>query len=446
MTRRLLLSVLIVLVVPGVARASTFCVGSVACPPGGIAKPGNAAGLQSALSDAAVNNQPDQALIGSGTYVALGVQGFTYSDAEALDITGSGSGSTIIQGSAGASSSAMALSGGASASVLEGVTVRMAAASGLGRGLDVQSWTVRGVSIDALPGAASSGTGVVMGGNAFVESSAVEPSPEFFRGIDAFGPNNVIRGCSVSAPVAIGAAQAAAEIDVARCRVNASRAGISVGGNAASGEVTNSLIRVTESASLEHALHAFTGATLSASNVTLIGSGGPDAGGLTEQANPGTASLSVSSSVVRGFVNSFRAAQSGGGTALATVNWSSWDTPSLETGGGNVDEGASNLGPGLAPGFLDAATGDYRLRFDSPLVDAGAAGPGVGPDLSGAIRFVDGAPPFTGPRRDIGAFEYQRAAPDAVASGPATGMIGESLPFTAQSSSDPDPGETLTYV
>jgi hypothetical protein len=52
MTRRLLLlSVLIVLVVPGVARASTFCVGSVACPPGGIAKPGNAAGLQSALSD-----------------------------------------------------------------------------------------------------------------------------------------------------------------------------------------------------------------------------------------------------------------------------------------------------------------------------------------------------------------------------------------------------------
>lgn len=121
--------------VPGVARASTFCVGSVACPPGGIAKPGNAAGLQSALSDAAVNNQPDQALIGSGTYVAAGVQGFTYSDPEELDITGSGRGSTIIQGSAGASSSAMALSGGASASVLEGVTVRMAAASGLGRGL-----------------------------------------------------------------------------------------------------------------------------------------------------------------------------------------------------------------------------------------------------------------------------------------------------------------------
>ena len=83
-------------------------------------KPGTAAGLQSALNDAALNNQPDQALIGSGTYVAAGVQGFTYSDAEELDITGSGSGSTIIRASAGASSSAMALSGGASASVLEG--------------------------------------------------------------------------------------------------------------------------------------------------------------------------------------------------------------------------------------------------------------------------------------------------------------------------------------
>jgi hypothetical protein len=334
----------------------------------------------------------------------------------------------------------MALSGGASASVLEGLTVRMAAASGLGRGLDVQSWTVRGVSIDALVGAAPNGTGVVMGGNATVESSTVEPSPEFFRGIDAFGANNIIRDCSVSAPVAIGSAVNGAEIDVTRCRVDANREGISVGGNAASGEVTSSLIRVTESASPEYGLHAFGGATLSASNVTLIGSGGPDAGALVQQGNPGTASLSVSSSVVRGFTNSFRAAQSGGGTALATVTWSSWDTPSLETGGGNVDEGAGNLAPGLAPGFVDAASGDYRLRFDSPLVDAGAAGAGGGPDLNGAPRLVDGAPPFTGPRRDIGAFEYQRATPDAVASGPATGRVGESLPFTAQSSSDPDPG------
>jgi hypothetical protein len=323
MTRRLLLlSVPIVLVVPAVAQASTFCVGSVACPAGGIAKTGNAAGLQSAFNDAAANNQPDRALIGSGTYVAATVQGFTYSDAEELDITGSGGGSTVIQGLAGASSSAMALSGGASASVLEGLTVRMAAASGLGRGLDVQSWTVRGVSIDALVGAAPNGTGVVMGGNATVESSTVEPSPEFFRGIDAFGANNIIRDCSVSAPVAIGSAVNGAEIDVTRCRVDANREGISVGGNAASGEVTSSLIRVTESASPEYGLHAFGGATLSASNVTLIGSGGPDAGALVQQGNPGTASLSVSSSVVRGFTNSFRAAQSGGGTALATVTWS----------------------------------------------------------------------------------------------------------------------------
>jgi hypothetical protein len=78
MTRRLLLlSVPIVLVVPAVAQASTFCVGSVACPAGGIAKTGNAAGLQSAFNDAAANNQPDRALIGSGTYVAATVQGFT---------------------------------------------------------------------------------------------------------------------------------------------------------------------------------------------------------------------------------------------------------------------------------------------------------------------------------------------------------------------------------
>src|ERR671914_2252287 len=98
MTPRLpLLTVVLALALPAGAEAATFCVGPVSCPPGGIPKAGNAAGLQSALDDAELNNQPDRALIAAGIYEAPTAQGFSYSDAEELDVTGSGRGSTIIR-------------------------------------------------------------------------------------------------------------------------------------------------------------------------------------------------------------------------------------------------------------------------------------------------------------------------------------------------------------
>jgi len=52
------------------------------------------------------------------------------------------------------------------------------------------------------------------------------------------------------------------------------------------------------------------------------------------------------------------------------------------------------------PRFVDAAAGDYRLRPDSPCIDAGAAGGAVGAtDLSGGMR-------VRGAGVDIGCFEF----------------------------------------
>jgi PKD repeat protein len=61
------------------------------------------------------------------------------------------------------------------------------------------------------------------------------------------------------------------------------------------------------------------------------------------------------------------------------------------------------------------------------------------------VRDGDGA---NGVRVDIGAVEYQRAAPVAQAApaSPASVLTGESVSFADAGSSDPDPGEALAYV
>src|SRR5262249_26971565 len=89
----------------------------------------------------------------------------------------------------------------------------------------------------------------------------------------------------------------------------------------------------------------------------------------------------------------------------------------------------------------DGLTGDYRLRYDSPLIDAGDSTPlGSGEtDLGGNPRIVDGVQPFGGAVRDIGAYEYQPSIPTAVAT-PSTGTAspGQAVSFDSAGSSDPE--------
>ena len=111
--------------------------------------------------------------------------------------------------------------------------------------------------------------------------------------------------------------------------------------------------------------------------------------------------------------------------------------------GGSITPGFGNHN--VPPGFVDAAAGDFHLRHDSPLLDSGNDiwGPGS-TDLNDRPRVVD-SDGSSGPLADIGAYEYQRAAPVAEISEPASGTAGVSLELSGAGSSDPDPGDALSY-
>ena len=86
-----------------------------------------------------------------------------------------------------------------------------------------------------------------------------------------------------------------------------------------------------------------------------------------------------------------------------------------------------------------------RPAFDSPLVDRGVPGGLLSTesqfDLALLARLVDGNGDGTA-QRDMGAFEYQRAAPKVTASAaPATAGQGQAITFNAKASDSRSRGD-----
>jgi hypothetical protein len=108
---------------------------------------------------------------------------------------------------------------------------------------------------------------------------------------------------------------------------------------------------------------------------------------------------------------------------------------------GAITDKGGNLTNGPDPKFVNPAAGDYRLRFDSLLLDQGPPTEPLSsddPDLGGRSRVRDSDGNGSAVR-DIGAFEYQRLAPIAAfALQPGVAQLGQATAFDATQSSDPD--------
>jgi hypothetical protein len=443
------LPVAVVLALAPPAAAKVYCV----TPASGCAD-GSFATVQAALDQAKGNAGPDEVHLGAMSYTSGG--GFTYSDngsaANTVDISGAGRTATTLTRSA--NGPILLLSGNARNTVrdlrfhITGTTSSF--------GLQGGSADVMHVDVDADAGV----TG----------SEGLQTQPGTVRDVHvtmpAGGGNYGVVGGGPAATDGLFDSTVVADWAV---YVNGSvQHSHLTGRNAAilmqTGTVDDVVARLTGSAPLRVGLSSQASAvggstSMAARHLTILGDGQPGSVGISVDGNSilfsGSQTVDVKNTIVRGVVKSFQRSGTSNmgntGTANLTIHYSDFDPATAEQSGPgtgpDLNNDATNVN--VDPLFVDPATGDLHLRYASPVIDAGdpaalAAGEPT-TDFGGDPRVVDGNGDGTA-RRDMGALEYQRRAPQ-ITSATATPTTAEAgVPFAfAASATDPE-GEDLTYA
>jgi hypothetical protein len=192
-------------------------------------------------------------------------------------------------------------------------------------------------------------------------------------------------------------------------------------------DVRESLVRQTWTAGTVVRVQTgnISGSRLMGQGVTMVGAGTGDIVGVLARSAVGTAydaDVTLANSVIRGAFNPLVTQTTGAGKANISASYSDYDS------GGNMafpnttigESHVTNVGEA---GFVDPATGDYRLRPGSPLVDIGDPRAPQGLDLDGNPLVADGdGDAFA--RRDLGAYELQPPRPGGEGSpGPAADTL-----------------------
>jgi PKD domain len=430
---------------PGLASASIYCVGS----PGGacdVSKIGTGAGLQDALTEADQSPDADVVRIGPGTYTGS----FLYSASSEVDIQGSGA-ATVIQGTG--QDAALNVIASGSASVVSDLTIRMASVPDpeLATGLRIGDGAADNLRVEN-PGN-SNGDGVVLHPGGDLVGSAIHVGAARGIGTSGGASHHEVRDVYVAA--ALGVAALDGTWNLERVEISARR-------NAVQSNTTtnlrNSLVRVSGvEGKVTTAIEQLGPGALTAENVTIQGGPHLTYGVSSVIQGAGTAAVNVESSIVTGaHTSSFARYAAAGGSANIVVGHSNFAPPDQSQvdagkGPGVFQQTPNGTNTNLEPKFVDALvtlespTVDLRLRHDSPLIDKGEPGGAQGWDAAREARVVDGEGAGDAVR-DMGAYEYQRRAPTAAIASPAgVFAVGTPVAFSAQGSSDPDPGDALAY-
>jgi PKD domain len=396
--------------------------------------------LQLALNAAAGQPGLDTVIIGPGSYT--GPFTYTANSTDPVQVIGSGEDATTLTAPT-ADNEVVLLLGDASGQTHNYVS-----------------------HLHVLMPAAGDGEGLVLGGNAShvrvteamggaaLEGVDLQGASSFDQGqvsvdLDALaigaGPGSHISASTLTGGQGVRAI-GGGTVEVSRVSVVASFAGILTSDSHV--VVEDALVRLTSTEQAASGVLPWLDGSASVYGSTIVGVGGGT--GAQVQGIPSGLDpyLQLYDTIIWGFGTDL-ACIGGNGASLqfgysrfATLNlqgcsaWQNW--------GGNTSASPDFVDPTVT--FFSPGT-DFRLRWSSPLIDVG--GPqyplSMLTDLDGLPRVRDGNGDG-GAKIDLGAYEYQRRSPTAVA-GASPPQVATAAPvaFSAAGSSDPDSGDTLTY-
>lgn len=444
--RSLLLMVLTTLALgASTASAAVFCVLPDATCGLDTTYPADGFGVQQALDAAANHAGRDTVRLGAATYV--NPAGFTYIKADPVDVVGAGRGSngTVLDLGTGQNRAVLYLattgtSARSSVTAL-GIALRSVPSGISNTGLSVSgAIDLADVGVAGDPGAR--GWGVLAQGDVTVAGSAID-----LPAADAANTSLLAEGpLTISDTSLRGVADLVAEHGAV---VHAHRLQVDVLGGfglqlrAGTTTLDDSVIRLHDNAHAVYATAAADGdSTFVGKHLTIEGDGAGVIAGSSVSGHSATGV--VSESVIRTTSYPVGRTAAAGATANMTASWNDYGVAppaNLDPVGGSGSLSDTHRLT-VDPGFVDGAAGDYRLRADAPLVDAGDPGDATitGFESAGDAR---GKPRIVGGVRDIGAYEYQHAAPVVFAATEDRMTAGTPAAFDAQASDDD--GDPLTY-
>jgi hypothetical protein len=423
---------------PGHAVATVYCVADPSCPPGGL----GAVSLKTAVTAANENATPDTVRIGPGEFISEKVTA-----SKEVDIVGAGRDVTRIVADPSVSELlSLQLSAGSSVSNLGlRMTKTNSIALRLGDGADTSDLSIDAddalTSMSGLitedPGTEASGLDIRLGPD--LSSEAV-----------GMGDSGIVTDSYLEAGIGLAAFNGPSI--ARRLRI---RAGIGVDPFGGILTIRDSVVEaLPESPLFEGAIvNSSNGAPevpggLVAVNLTIVGDGTPGSVGIGASGNEGDAAANVLSSIIAGVGFSVLRTEAVGEDVDVTVRYSSLDGSKISVPGPGTGTATfqNNLDNAPDSGFLNPAAGDFRLRSDSVLLDAGSPVPPTSEtDFRGLARIRDGDADG-GSVVDIGAYEYQRAPPiPAFEFTPPAPLFGDLVAFDGSKTSDVD-GDPLTLV